>query len=174
VRCKVCFRCHRKKCHSLSSSKVIGSTTAKLFESFCSQTIIIGDETKFQMVERFYLEFLCIPRVETRLALLIFVKSFSLSLNDVGRGVAIISEACDELKSSFRVKSILKKMIRIGKKLTGNVDFSFSVSSLLKMGDTKARDKKSSLLHYFVDVCDQNVLRFDEVSCFFSFVCFVF
>jgi hypothetical protein len=118
-----------------------------------------GDVAALQPVERFYLEFLAVPRIEQRIAMLIFLRSFpqlirlffgwlvfcfflssiQSSLSDISRGIAIISEACDELRSSQRVKQLLKKVVKIGRKLTGDAQFSFSVSALLKMNDTKVK-----------------------------------
>lgn len=107
-----------------------------------------GDLASLQPVERFYMEFLAIPRVEERLKALIFSKSFSSQISDIGRGIAIISEASDEVRSSERLRLILKKVAKIGKKLSGDANFSFSVSSLLKMGDTKVEEKEKQARHF--------------------------
>lgn len=132
---------------------------------------LVGDISSLQLVERFYLEFLSIPRVEQRLAVLIFAKSFQPLITDLHRGIAIISEACEEIRSSQRVRLLLKKVAKIGRKLSGDDSFSFSVSSLLKMGDTKARDKSTSLLHFFVSVTDSDVLNYEADLPSLSYVC---
>lgn len=81
-----------------------------------------------------------------------------ISLTDVCR----IEKACDELLNSYRLRKLLGIVLKIGNLLNtagpGNkpMAHAFAIKSLLKLDQTKAFDKKTTLLHYIVRKVKQN------------------
>ena len=112
-----------------------------------------GDAAKnLGLAEQFFIEMLRIERYEQRLRALYFKRRFQERMDEIVPGVNSLYLACQETKASGKLKTVFEIVLALGNYLNGGTArgaaYGFRASFLLKLGDTKAIDGKSTLLHY--------------------------
>nr|CCA23131.1 forminhomology 2 domaincontaining protein putative [Albugo laibachii Nc14] len=128
-----------------------------------------GDVSLLGDAEKFILEIAKIKRYQFKMDALIYIMSFEGRSKEVERSLQHIKDACREVKDSRSLKILLGMVLKLGNTLNGsghdNEIRGFTVDSLLRLGHTKAINKKTTVLHYLVKLIKRNhpqVLNFQE------------
>ncbi|XP_063733037.1 protein diaphanous homolog 1 [Eleginops maclovinus] len=100
-----------------------------------------------------------IKRLMPRLQAILFRLQFEEQLNNIKPDVVSVTAACEELRKSQSFTKLLELILLVGNYMNsgsrnGNA-FGFSMSYLCKLRDTKTADLKQTLLHFLVDVCQE-------------------
>lgn len=129
-----------------------------------------GDPSTLQPPEQFFYCLKDIDRVDARLECAIISRTLPSNLSDLRRNIVLVQEACTELRESQKLAKLMRMVYKLGHLMNRNSYLGrdggqgFAVSSLLKLNDTKAKDK-STLLQYVVSVClkqDPDVISFQK------------
>ncbi|KAF9997306.1 hypothetical protein BGZ79_009002 [Entomortierella chlamydospora] len=132
-----------------------------------------GDFESLGNAERFYREIVDIPRLSERLSSMIFRRRLEIDVGELKPEMDVLRQTIEELKSSKRLRSLLKTVLLMGNHLNatsfrGNA-YGFQLEALLKMRDTKgvdgAKPGSSTLLHYLaksINAKDPSLLKFLE------------
>ncbi|KAL1566346.1 formin-like protein 20 isoform X1 [Salvia divinorum] len=106
--------------------------------------------------ELFFLELMKVPRVESKLRVFLFKIQFISQASDFTRSLKTVNSACDEVRRSFKLKEIMKKILYLGNTLNQGTArgsaLGFKLDSLLKLTDTRASNNKMTLMHYLCKV----------------------
>jgi hypothetical protein len=109
----------------------------------------VKELTKFRGVpselsppEQFLLAMTDIPRLQNKIAALMFVRQFSMLCEDASGGLAVLRSACNQLQTSKRLQRVLAAVLASGNAINagthrGNAE-AIKLESLLKLGDVKA------------------------------------
>nr|XP_034586833.1 formin-like protein 12 isoform X6 [Setaria viridis]XP_034586834.1 formin-like protein 12 isoform X6 [Setaria viridis] len=76
-----------------------------------------GDKEVLGKCEHFFLELMKVPRVESKLRIFAFKIQFQSQIRDVRKNLQTVSSACEELRSSEKLKVIMKNILLIGNTL---------------------------------------------------------
>ena len=115
-----------------------------------------GKVTDLCESEQFMVKMMSIEQRTEKIEALRFLLAYPQLLAELQKNLSIISNACNELKSSQRFKRILKAVLEFGNEIntagpTGRGKASaITLSSLSKLGETKDIDKNIPLLQIFV------------------------
>ena len=100
-----------------------------------------------------------IERYESRLRSLYFKRRFQERVDEVTPGINALFLACQEVRSSAKLKIIFDMVLAIGNYLNGGTArgaaYGFKANFILKLADTKAADGKSTLLHHLVKILEK-------------------
>ena len=104
--------------------------------------------------ERYFLSLSDIPRVETRLKLLLFKAQYPTLLAELEAAVTTVKAACLSLSSSNNFQELLRLILAIGNYLNGGSQLGqthgFDLTTLCKLQNTKSVDNRTTLLQYIV------------------------
>ncbi|KAJ3049045.1 Diaphanous [Rhizophlyctis rosea] len=129
-----------------------------------------GNEAKLKDVgkaELFLWEMTKVPRLEQRLNAMLFKLRFLERVSDIRPDIAVLQKAATQLKSSKKLAQHLEIILAVGNYM--NADsfrggaWGFSIDTLVKLGDTKSTNNKTTFLHYLVQVIDS---KFPELKDF--------
>ena len=121
-----------------------------------AQYLTGGKVTDLCESEQFMVKMTSIEQRTEKIEALRFLLAYPQLLAELQKNLSIISNACNELKSSQRFKRILKAVLEFGNEIntagpTGRGKASaITLSSLSKLGETKDIDKNIPLLQIFV------------------------
>jgi hypothetical protein len=127
-----------------------------------------GDKSQLSVADKFYLETMSVPRVENRIQLLLFKYQFATTIDFLRLNIKSLAKASDEIKNSSRFRDILKTIWSLGNVLNRGTSLSskaFKFDTLTKLGDTKGKDGKVSVLDYLIDLLNKQkpeLLKFEE------------
>ncbi|CAL8270652.1 unnamed protein product [Boreogadus saida] len=100
-----------------------------------------------------------VKRLKTRLEAILFRLQFEELLNNVKPDVVSVTAACEELSKSQTFAKLLEIILLVGNYMNAGSRngkaYGFSMSYLCKLRDTKSADHKQTLLHFLVDVCQE-------------------
>lgn len=120
-----------------------------------------GDRALLGSAERFFLEISQVPNLATRLQTCIFKESFSALLGDIEPELATLETACKEVRTSGALLRLLEVILAVGNLLNGGSfrggAYGFKLDCLLKLADTKAADRKTTLLTFLVHHAEKKV-----------------
>ncbi|KAE8663438.1 Formin-like protein 17 [Hibiscus syriacus] len=94
-----------------------------------------GDRENLGKREQFFLELMTVPPVESKLRVFLFKIQFYSQVSDLRNSLDIVNSAVGEASSAV----------------------GFRLDSLLKLTDTRARNKKMTLMHYLCKVLSQKL-----------------
>ncbi|RYG63940.1 hypothetical protein EON64_14975 [archaeon] len=117
-----------------------------------------GDVNLLGLAEKYMLTMLDCVGVRARLHGLIVKKQFLPRYHDVKHKFSILESACDHIKTSIRLRKVLKTILKVVNQLNESQEHGITVESLVKLATIKAFDKKTSVLQY----CIMLVCRHDE------------
>jgi len=103
------------------------------------------------------LEIMQLEDAEERLRALIYMRQFQNRLSELRNDVKTVVDACDDVKISLELKKLLKIILTLGNRMNEGSNRGFTLDSLLKLSDAKAFDKKTSILHFLVQVRRQSI-----------------
>ncbi|GFQ07472.1 formin-like protein 17 [Phtheirospermum japonicum] len=111
-----------------------------------------GDKDNLGKCEQFFLELIKVPRVESRLRVFSFKIQF-----------------LSQVRSSVKLKRIMQTILSLGNALNHGTArgsaVGFRLDSLLKLGETRSRNNKLTLIHYLCKVLSEklpDVMNFHE------------
>jgi len=115
-----------------------------------------GDKQNLGKCEQFFLELMKVPRMESKLRVFSFKIQFGSQVADLRRSLNIIDSSCNEIRTSLKLKEIMKKILLLGNTLNQGTArgaaVGFRLDSLLKLTDTRATNNKMTLMHYLCKV----------------------
>ncbi|CAI0394235.1 unnamed protein product [Linum tenue] len=111
-----------------------------------------GDNERLGKCEKFFLELMKVPRVESKLRVFSFKLQFSQQVSDLRRNLNVVNSAAEEIRSSLKLKRIMQSVLSLGNAVNQGTArgsaVGFRLDSLLKLTDTRSRDNKMTLMHY--------------------------
>jgi len=120
--------------------------------------------------EKFMVATLSVANAAEKIDALIFKAHFVHRRNDIIDTAKCLEVACDDVKMSLKLKKLLAIILKVGNQLNhgGNEAHAFTLESLLKLNQSKAFDRKTTILHYLVTLVKRNdatLLKFkDDIS----------
>ncbi|XP_012699453.1 formin-like protein 5 [Setaria italica] len=115
-----------------------------------------GNKDNLGKCEQFFLELMKVPRMESKLRVFSFKIQFGSQVADLRKSLNIIDSSCNEIRSSIKLKEIMKKILLLGNTLNQGTArgaaVGFRLDSLLKLTDTRATNNKMTLMHYLCKV----------------------
>ncbi|KAJ3155689.1 hypothetical protein HDU86_004158 [Geranomyces michiganensis] len=120
-----------------------------------------GDFEDVGNAERYIREVMNIPRLNQRLEHMLFRKRFEEEVEEVIPDMETVLLACEQVRNSKRLRSLLKQVLVLGNYLNGSSfrgdAHGFKLEALLNLRDTRANGSKllPTLLHYLVAKLEQ-------------------
>nr|XP_043639555.1 formin-like protein 20 [Erigeron canadensis] len=115
-----------------------------------------GDKKLLGKCEQHLLELMKVPRIESKMLVFLFKTGFSNQLAEFRKSLNIVNSTCDELRTSVKLKEIMKKILYMGNTLNQGTArgaaVGFKLDSLLKLTDTRSSTSKMTLMHYLCKV----------------------
>ncbi|XP_072989765.1 formin-like protein 5 [Typha latifolia] len=115
-----------------------------------------GEVAKLGKCEKFFLELMKVPRVESKLRAFSFKIQFASQVADLRGNLNSVDSACEQIRNSVKLKELMKKVLHLGNTLNQGTAkgsaIGFRLDSLLKLTDTRATDNKMTLMHYLCKV----------------------
>ena len=127
-----------------------------------------GDETRLGEAEKFFRAVADVPKARARALALGLQLSFDARVKEVAGKTATLAAACALVRSSARLPRVLDAVLRIGNRLNDGVAAAanaITLQSLLKLGQTKAFDGRTTVLAYLVQrlsKADADALLLDQ------------
>ncbi|CAI5726409.1 unnamed protein product [Peronospora destructor] len=119
-----------------------------------------GDKEMLGEAEKFILEIAKVKRYGPRMECLVFKLSFSYRSAELVTSLSHLQNASEEVKGSRLLKILLAMVLKLGNTLNGSGEEDgvkgFTVDSLLRLGNTKAVNQKTTVLHYLVRLVKKN------------------
>merc|ERR1711862_679976 len=110
-----------------------------------------------------------VQNAEEKLDVMIFNNQFQSRLHELNDEVNKVVKACKQIRSSKKLRTIFAIILAVGNQIntsgSGNVAAGFNLEAVLKLDETKAFDKKTNVLQYFVKLVkinDESLLNFKE------------
>ncbi|XP_039045217.1 formin-like protein 17 [Hibiscus syriacus] len=120
-----------------------------------------GDRENLGKREQFFLELMTVPPVESKLRVFLFKIQFYSQVSDLRNSLDIVNSAVGEVRNSVKLKRIMQTILSLGNALNQGTArgsaVGFRLDSLLKLTDTRARNKKMTLMHYLCKVLSQKL-----------------
>ncbi|KFK25155.1 hypothetical protein AALP_AA8G073100 [Arabis alpina] len=115
-----------------------------------------GDKTTLGKYEQYLLELMKVPRVESKLRVFSFKIQFGTQITEFKKSLNAVNSACEEVRTSQKLKEIMKKILYLGNILnqgtaTGAA-VGFKLDTLLKLSYPRASNSKMTLMHYLCKV----------------------
>ncbi|CDP17897.1 unnamed protein product [Coffea canephora] len=128
-----------------------------------------GDKENLGKCEQYFLELMKVPQVESKLRVFSFKIQFSSQVSDLRNALNIVNSASEEasnyvvlLSLAFvKLKRVMQAILSLGNALNQGTArgsaVGFRLDSLLKLTDTRARNKKMTLMHYLCKVLNEKL-----------------
>jgi hypothetical protein len=88
---------------------------------------------------------------------MIYKQQFKSRVTQCKTTLAKIESACDDVKMSDKLKTVLHVVLEVGNQMNGGEKHAgYTLDSLLKLNATKANDKKTSILQYVIMVIQRS------------------
>ncbi|KAM9795020.1 protein diaphanous homolog 1 [Neosynchiropus ocellatus] len=117
--------------------------------------------------EQFGVVMSTVKRLKPRLDAILFKMQFEEQLNNIKPDVVSVTAACEELRKSQSFSKLLEIILLVGNYMNAGSrngkSFGFPISYLCKLRDTKSADLKMTLLHFLVEVCQE---QYPEIMSF--------
>ncbi|GLU01360.1 hypothetical protein SLE2022_186710 [Rubroshorea leprosula] len=111
-----------------------------------------GDKEKLGKCEQFFLELMQVPRVESKLRVFSFKIQFCSQVSDLKCSLNVVNSAAEEIRNSVKLKRVMQTILSLGNALNQGTArgsaIGFKLDSLLKLTETHARNKKTTLMNY--------------------------
>ncbi|CAH1449234.1 unnamed protein product [Lactuca virosa] len=115
-----------------------------------------GEKDKLGKCEQFFLELMKVPRTESKLRVFSFKLQFGSQAKDLRKSLNSVNTAVEQVRSSSKFKRVMQTILTLGNALNQGTArgaaVGFRLDSLLKLTDTRARNKRMTLMHYLCKV----------------------
>lgn len=116
-----------------------------------------GDADMLGQAEKYMRVMMDFPSATKRIECMKYKQQFSSRIFELGQTSKKIMDACEDVKSSNRLKKVLKTILKVGNQMNDGADnLGFSLDSLLKLQSAKAFDNKTTILDYVINLIDRN------------------
>nr|XP_013813028.1 PREDICTED: protein diaphanous homolog 2 [Apteryx mantelli mantelli] len=119
--------------------------------------------------EQFGIVMSSVKMLRSRLNGILFRLMFEEHVNNIKPDIMAVTLACEELKKSESFRRLLELVLLVGNYMNSGSrnaqSLGFNISFLCKIRDTKSSDQKTTLLHFLVEICEENyrdILKFPE------------
>ena len=111
-----------------------------------------GDISRLGVTDRFMIQMMGVSDSAERFRCLTTQKRFVTVRNELSGSIKVVQRACNDVKTSLRLKRLLAVVLKLGNKLNvgANQVKAFTLDSLLKLKDAKAFDKKTSVMQFLI------------------------
>eukprot|EP00730_Choanoeca_flexa_P004949 TRINITY_DN11846_c5_g1_i1.p1 TRINITY_DN11846_c5_g1~~TRINITY_DN11846_c5_g1_i1.p1 ORF type:complete len:1636 (+),score=587.46 TRINITY_DN11846_c5_g1_i1:537-4910(+) len=128
-----------------------------------------GDKSQLSDIDQFLMKLMEVPNLKKRLDLLLTIHEFPSQFEELAPEISIALKACRQMNESRKLEKLMHHALSIGNYINGSTAkggaHGFMLKSLPKMGESKGRDKKTTLLDFLVDHLNNNdktLLTFPE------------
>uniref|UniRef100_A0A1I8FTM0 FH2 domain-containing protein n=1 Tax=Macrostomum lignano TaxID=282301 RepID=A0A1I8FTM0_9PLAT len=146
-----------------------GVPTAEELQAYRQYEFVEGRSvSELHELDQLLIRLCRVEGLERRLQALRYMGQFEEVLHGVESPLRYVITASMNLEKSAKFKRLLELLLTLGNYLNSHkrgVAYGFRLSSLSMLPDTKSGDKKWTLLHYLVDLIDQ---QFPDVATFES------
>ncbi|KAJ3695440.1 hypothetical protein LUZ60_000817 [Juncus effusus] len=115
-----------------------------------------GDKDKLGKCDQFFLEIMKVPRFEPKATVLSFKIKFRNLVAELKGNLSIVNAVVEEVRCSVKLKRIMQTILSLGNAINQGTArgsaVGFKLDSLPKLSDTRARDNKTTLMHYLCKV----------------------
>lgn len=122
--------------------------------------------------ERYFLEVMSIPRLDSRLECFYVRQSFAAKAAALADAIDAVQSAVNEVRRSKRFVRALEILLAIGNYLNGSTfrggAYGFKLEALLKLGEIKTVSNKETLLHYLAELSETTMPELRELSADFA------
>jgi hypothetical protein len=116
-----------------------------------------GDRDLLGVAEKYMIVMMELPTASNRIECMKYKQQFLARFFDLKQTAKKILDACEEVKSSVRLKRVLKTILKVGNQMNdGAQNMGFSLDSLLKLQSQKAFDNKTTILDYVINLVYRN------------------
>uniref|UniRef100_A0A8C6Z5R6 Diaphanous related formin 2 n=1 Tax=Nothoprocta perdicaria TaxID=30464 RepID=A0A8C6Z5R6_NOTPE len=119
--------------------------------------------------EQFGIVMSSVKMLRPRLNGILFRLMFEEHVNNIKPDIMAVTLACEELKKSESFSRLLELVLLVGNYMNSGSrnaqSLGFNISFLCKIRDTKSSDQKTTLLHFLVEICEENyrdILKFPD------------
>lgn len=128
-----------------------------------------GNVSDLATAERYMHTMLRLSEGHSRISCMLLKLQFPAQVHVCKEQLCQIEMACDDVKTCARLKKVLKTILKVGNQLQDGVSHvGLSIASLLQLQNTKAFDKKTSVLQYVICIIarqDPDALLFvDDIA----------
>jgi len=100
-----------------------------------------------------------VPRWSSKLAAMITLRGFEDARSEIDKSVLTVRTACAEVMNSSKLELVLGAVLSVGNYLNAGTRkgqaSGFKLDALLKLTDTRTRDRKMTLLHYVLQMLER-------------------
>ncbi|ESQ42574.1 hypothetical protein EUTSA_v10012463mg [Eutrema salsugineum] len=115
-----------------------------------------GDKDKLGKCELFFLEMMKVPRVETKLRVFSFKIQFRSQISELRNSLGVVNSAAEQIKNSEKFKRTMQTILSLGNALNQGTArgaaVGFKLDSLPKLSETRARNNRTTLMHYLCKI----------------------
>ncbi|KAJ9568572.1 hypothetical protein OSB04_004538 [Centaurea solstitialis] len=115
-----------------------------------------GDLELLGKCEHYFLELTKVPRMEAKLNVFLFKIRFNAQLAEFKKSLNIVNSACNEMRTSVKLKEIMKRILYLGNTLNQGTArgsaVGFKLDSRLKWNNVRALNNNLTSLHRFCKV----------------------
>ncbi|KAK1434659.1 hypothetical protein QVD17_00408 [Tagetes erecta] len=115
-----------------------------------------GDRENLGKCELFFIEMMKVPRAEAKLRVFSYKLQFSTQVSDLCTNLNIVYLSVEQVRSSMKLRRIMQTILSLGNALNQGTSrgaaVGFRLDSILKLNDTRARNNKTTLMHYLCKV----------------------
>ena len=129
-----------------------------------------GDPSTLDKPEQLLRSLSHIPRCEARLKCLMFKSQLEADMQDDGvlfQQLSDLKAACNVVRESKELHALMQVVLDVGNALNAGTSkgnaVGFKLSTLLKIAELKALDKKTTLLHFVVEVVNKSAPNIKKV-----------
>ncbi|XP_024961028.1 formin-like protein 13 [Cynara cardunculus var. scolymus] len=120
-----------------------------------------GERDKLGKCEQFFMELMKVPRTESKLRVFSFKLQFGSQVSDLRKSLNSVNTAVEQVRSSSKFKRVMQTILTLGNALNQGTArgaaVGFRLDSLLKLTDTRARNKRMTLMHYLCKVLEDKL-----------------
>nr|KYP55785.1 Formin-like protein 20 [Cajanus cajan] len=128
----------------------------ELLKGYTGDQENLGKCEKNLIMFQYFLELMKVPRVESKFRVFAFKIQFGTQITEFKKSLKTVNSACEEVRNSFKLKEIMKKILYLGNTLNQGTArgsaVGFKLDSLLKLTDTRASNSKMTLMHFLCKV----------------------
>ena len=119
---------------------------ARMLRTYTGEPALLGTAEKYMHA------MLDLPSGKARISCMVFKAQLPTRIHSCKAALCQLEVACDDVKNCARLKKVLKTILKVGNQLQEGeqAHVGLSLESLLKLQNTKAFDRKTSVLQYVV------------------------
>ncbi|VYS66196.1 unnamed protein product [Arabidopsis thaliana] len=115
-----------------------------------------GDKATLGKCEQYFLELMKVPGVESKLRVFSFKIQFGTQIKELNKGLNAVNSACEEIRTSQKLKEIMKIILCLGNILNQGTArgsaVGFKLDSLLNLSEKCSANTNMTLMHYLCKV----------------------